>query len=195
MQKSSYRHHCHNSHEDNDCVLLCDAYGFHADKHHDSGDHIVQNLRRHERHSEPVHKNLCSAVDITAHTNHDGQPIDDKYTPAEYLLHCAVEQLSFETFYQLDATVVIGQLGNDQVQDHVHTICNQYHPHDIQHTVLRGKIRNGNDARADAVADDHADGFEGREMGFGLDFFCHMASFLISIMKLYLHTSSLTPRM
>ena len=169
MQKSPHRHHRNDSHQDDDCVFLRDSYCFHADKHHDSGDHIVQNLRRHKRHSEPVHKNLGATVDVAADTNHDGQPVDNKYAPAEDLFHCAVEQLSFKAFHQLDTTVVIGQLGNDQVQNHVHTICNQYHPHDIQHTVLRGKIRNGNDARADAVADDHADGFEGREMGFGLD--------------------------
>ena len=169
MHKCAYRHHCHNSHEDNDCVLLCDAYGFHADKHHNSGDHIVQNLRHHERHSEPVHKNLCSAVDIAADTDHNCQPIDDKYAPAEDLLHFSMKQLSFKAFHQLDTTVIVRQLGNDQVQDHVHTIGDQYHPHDIQHTVLRGKIRNGDDAGADAVADDHADGFKGREMGFGLD--------------------------
>ena len=56
-------------------------------------------------------------------------------------------------------------VGNDQVQDHVHTIGDQYHPHDIQHAVLRGKIRNGDDAGTDAVADDHADGFKGRVDG------------------------------
>ena len=58
-----------------------------ADKHHNSGDHIVQNLRRHKRHSEPVHKNLCSAVDVAADTDHNCQSIDNKYTPAENLLH------------------------------------------------------------------------------------------------------------
>ena len=80
-----------------------------------------------------------------------------------------MKQLSFKAFHQLDTTVIVRQLGNDQVQDHVHAIGDQYHPHDIQHAVLRGKIRNGDDAGADAVADDHADGFKGREMGFGLD--------------------------
>ena len=43
------------------------------------------------------------------------------------------------------------------MQDHVHTIGDQYHPHDIQHAVLRGKIRNGDDAGADA---DDGDGAE-----------------------------------
>ena len=146
-----------------------DADGFHSHEHHTSCEQIVQYLGRGQRQVKPVDKDLRAAVDVAADTNHDGQPVDNKYAPAEDLFHCAVEQLSFKAFHQLDTTVVIGQLGNDQVQNHVHTICNQYHPHDIQHTVLRGKIRNGNDARADAVADDHADGFEGREMGFGLD--------------------------
>ena len=68
MHKCAYRHHCHNAHEDNDCVFLRDAHGFHTDKHHNSGDHIVQNLRRHKRHSEPVHKNLGATVDVAADT-------------------------------------------------------------------------------------------------------------------------------
>ena len=80
-----------------------------------------------------------------------------------------MKQLSFKALHQLETTVIVRQLGNDQMQDHVHAIGDQYHPHDIQHAVLRGKIRNGDDASADAVADDHADGFKGREMGFGLD--------------------------
>ena len=80
-----------------------------------------------------------------------------------------MKQLSFKAFHQLDTTVIVRQLGNDQMQDHVHAIGYQYHPHDIQHAVLRGKIRNGDDAGTDAVADDHADSFKGREMGFRLD--------------------------
>ena len=181
MHKCAYRHHCHNAHEDNDCVLLRDAHGLHADKHHNSGDHIVQNLRRHKRHSEPVHKNLGATVDIAADTDHNCQSIDNKYTPAEDLLHFPMKQLSFKALHQLETTVIVRQLGNDQMQDHVHAIGDQYHPHDIQHAVLRGKIRNGDDAGTDAVADDHADGFKGREMGFGLDGVGHREASLVKI--------------
>ena len=57
---------------------------------------------------------------------------------------------------------------HQEKQDESDEICKYQYEHGLPEAVVRGEIRNGEYACADAVTDDYARGFEEVELGFTL---------------------------
>ena len=140
------------------------THRLHPHEHHASRDRIINQLGCPQRHSEPVCKNLCAAIDVPAHADHDSQAIDHKYDPAEHLLRRAMEQFALKAFDQLYAAVVIGELCNNQMQDHIGDIGEGNHPDNMQQAVPRCQIGHGNDPGSDTVSHQHTNRFKCRQL-------------------------------
>ena len=119
--------------------------------------------------TEPLLKDVGGAGEKAADVHEHRKPQQREGRPCENLFEFAGEELAVEAADELRAAVIVAQLRDDQVQHEIEQIAEAEDQQDLAQAVARRERGHGQNAGADAVADDDAAGLEKAEGGFALD--------------------------
>ena len=159
------------AHDDDHCddgVFFTDADKLHADEHHACAQNVEYQNADEVGQTEPLCENGGGSREKGTDIDDDGHAEENKRRPRQNGFDLSGEKLRIEALDKLRTVVVVAELRNDKVQHESDEICKYQYEHGLPEAVVRGEIRNGEYACADAVTDDYARGFEEVEPGFTL---------------------------